>query len=121
MKRKIVAHQVADQLFAAEAAIDSALSAVASLTAMLPTARMDARISAVVGQSVFERTSETIAALATARRGIVETHRELSGVQAEIGLRHVALGGWEKPPEDVPRTPGLTGQLTAVTGGRDAA
>lgn len=117
MKRKIVAHQVADQLFAAEAAIDSALSAVASLTAMLPTARMDARISAVVGQNVFERTSETIAALASARRGIVETHRELSGVQNEIGLRHVALGGWDKPETDVPRT----GRLAAVTGGRDAA
>jgi len=117
MKRKILAHQVADQLFAAEAAIDGALAAVASLTAMLPNARIDARISAMVGQTVFERTSETIAALATARRGIVETHRELSGVQAEIGLRHVALGGWTKPEDDVPRT----GQLTAVDGGRTAA
>ncbi len=54
MKRKILGHQVADQLFAAEAAIDGALSAVATLTAMLPNARIEARLSAVVGQGVFE-------------------------------------------------------------------
>lgn len=113
MQRKIVAHQVADQLFAAEAAIDGALSAVAALTAMLPNARIEARISAVVGQSVFERTSETIAALACARRGIVEAHRELSDVQSEIGLRNVALGGWTKPP--------AFAQLTAIDGDRSAA
>ena len=45
MKRKILGHQVADQLFAAEAAIDNALSAVATLTAMLPNARIEARLN----------------------------------------------------------------------------
>ncbi|ATQ41337.1 hypothetical protein [Caulobacter mirabilis] len=105
MKRKIVAHQVADQLFAAEAAIDGALAAVATLTAMLPNARIDAHISAVIGQNAIDRTSQTIAALAEARRGIVETHRELSDVQHQIGLGAVALGGLDKPAEDTPRLP----------------
>lgn len=118
MKRKIVAHQVADQLFAAETAIDGALAAVATLTALLPTARIDARISAVVGQGVIDRTTETIAALATARRGIVEAHRELHDVQHQIGLGAVALGGVDKPEEETPR-PG--GRLTVATRRAEAA
>jgi len=117
MKRKIVAHQIADQLFAAEAAIDGALSAVAALAAMLPNARIEARLSAVVGQNVIERASQTIAALADARRGIVETHHELSSVQGQIGLGAMALGGVDKPEE----APARTGRLAAVAGGRDAA
>jgi len=117
MKRKILGHQVADQLFAAEAAIDGALSAVAALAAMLPNARIDARLSAVVGQGVFDRSSQTIAALTEARRGIVETHRELTDVQRSIGLGAVALGGHDKPDENIPPT----FRLSPVGGGRSAA
>lgn len=114
MKRKILAHQVADQLFAAENAIDNALAAVASLTAMLPNARIEAHISAIVGQNVIDRTSQTIAALADARRGIIETHRELTDVQHQIGLGAVALGGVDKPAEHVPRVPANTGRIRAA-------
>lgn len=106
MKRRIVAQQVADQLFAAEAVIDGALTAVASLTAMLPTARIDANLSAVVGQNVIDRSAQTIAALAEARRGIVETHHELHGVQHQIGLGGVALGGVDKLEEETQRPGG---------------
>lgn len=116
MKRKIVAHKVADQLFAAEAAIDNALSAVAALAALLPNARIEARLSAVVGQAVIDRTSETIAALAQARSGIVETHHELHGVQGQIGLGAVAVGGWDKPEENLPM-----GSLQSTRTDRDAA
>lgn len=119
MKRKILGHQVADQLFAAEAAIDGALSAVAALTAMLPNARIEARLSAVVGQGVFDRSCQTIAALTEARRGIVATHRELTDVQNSIGLRNVAFGGEDKPDENVP--PLLQRSLRTVAGGRTAA
>ena len=118
MKRKILGHQVADQLFAAEAAIDGALSAVATLTAMLPMARIEARLSAIVGQGVFDRSSQTISALIEARRGIVETHRELTNVQYSIGLGAVALGGDDKPDENVPP---IEGRLRTVAGGRTAA
>lgn len=117
MKRKIIGHQVADQLFAAEAAIDGALCAVARLTAMLPNARIEARLSAVVGQGVFDCSSQTIAALIEARRGIVATHNELSGVQRRVGLGAVALGGDDKPEENEPPI----GRLRAVAAGRTAA
>ena len=118
MKRRFVAHQVADQLFAAETAIDGALSAVPTLTAMLPTARLDARISAVVGQGVIDRAAESLSALAEARRGLVEAHRELHDVQRQIGLGAIALGGMDKPEEELPR-PG--GRLRIAARGREAA
>ncbi|MDP1738414.1 MAG: hypothetical protein Q8L23_13360 [Caulobacter sp.] len=118
MKRKILGHQVADQLFAAEAAIDRALSAVATLTAMLPTMRVEANLSAVVGQSVFERSCQTIAALTEARRGIVDTHHALTEVQRQIGLGAVALGGEDKPDEN---DPPVGRSLRGVAGGRRAA
>lgn len=118
MKRRIVARQVADQLFAAEAAIDGALAAVATLTALLPNARLDARLSAVVGQGVIDRATETIAALATARRGIVEAHRELHHVQHQIGLGAIALGGVDKPEEETPRP---TGRLSVAASRPEAA
>lgn len=119
MKRKILGHKIADQLFAAEAAIDCALSAVATLTAMLPNARIEANLSAVVGQGVFDRSCQTIAALTEARRGIVETHRELTDVQHRIGLGAVSLGGVDKPDETLP--PQLARGLRTVAVGRTAA
>jgi len=118
MQRKIQGHKIAAQLIAAEAAIDSALTAVATLTAMLPAARTESRLSAVIGQGVFERSCQTIAALTDARRGIVETHRELSGVQHQIGLGGVSFGGEDKPEEEVPP---IEGRLRAVASGRAAA
>lgn len=120
MKRKILGHQIADQLFAAEAAIDGALSAVATLTAMLPNARIEANLSAVVGQGVFDRSCQTIAALTEARRGIVETHRELTDVQRKVGLGAVALGGVDKPGENGEPVP-IEGRLRTVAVGRTAA
>jgi len=117
MKRKILGHQVADQLFAAEAAIDNALAAVATLTAMLPNARIEARLSAVVGQGVFEKSCQTIAALTEARRGIVETHRELTDVQHSVGLGAVSLGGHDKPDENEPQ---LQNRLRTVARNRAA-
>lgn len=116
MKRRILAHQVADQLFAAEAAIDGALSAVAQLTAMLPNIRIEAGLSAVVGQNVIDRSSQTIAALADARRGIVETHRELTEVQHQIGLGAVALGGVDKPNIALGVSGAETSRLPSIVG-----
>jgi hypothetical protein len=87
---------------------------------MLPNARIDANLSAIIGQNVIDRTSETIAALAQARRGIVETHHELHEVQQQIGLGAIALGGVDKPEEDVTR-PGGRLRVAASARRREAA
>ena len=100
-ERRMVAEQVAGALFEAEAAIDAALSKTAHLTGIMPLLRKQAGASALIGQDAVERATQAIMALAEARRAIVETHKELSVVQGQIGLGAVRMGGdpGDKPPE----------------------
>lgn len=99
-ERRLAAEQVAGALFEAEAAIDAALTKTAHLTGVMPMLRSKAGASALIGQDALERASAAIAALAQARRAIVETHKELSIVQGQIGLGAVRMVGemGEKPP-----------------------
>jgi len=98
-QRRMVAEQIASALFEAEAAIDAALSKTAALTGVMPALRRDAGASALIGQDAVERASQAIMSLAEARRAIVETHKELSVAQGQMGLGAVALGdpGGQKP------------------------
>ena len=68
----------------------------------MPALRKAAGASALIGQDAVERASQAIMALAEARRAIVETHKELSVVQGQIGLGAVTMGGdpGEKPPPE---------------------
>jgi hypothetical protein len=99
-QRRMIADQVAISLFEAEAAIDAALAKTAALAGVMPGLRSEAGLSALIGQDAVERASDAIAALAQARRAIVETHKELSVVQSQIGLGAVRMAGdeGEKPP-----------------------
>lgn len=99
-QRRMVAEQIASALFEAEAAIDLALSKTATLTGVMPALRKEAGASALIGQDAVERASQAIVALAEARRAIVETHKELSICQDQMGLGAVAIGddGGGKPP-----------------------
>jgi len=97
-ERREAALQVAESLFAAERAIDVALASAAQLTAIMPTARTQANLSAVVGQGAIESAAEAFAALVRARQQIVATHQQLDETKVQIGLRTVAIGGgMEKP------------------------
>jgi hypothetical protein len=67
----------------------------------MPSLRKQVGASALIGQDALERASQAIAALADARRAIVETHKELSIVQTQIGLGAVTMadpGSGQKPP-----------------------
>jgi hypothetical protein len=99
-ERRLVAQQVASALFEAEAAIDAAICKAAHLTGVMPMLRKQAGASALIGQDAVERASAAIMALTEARRAIVETHKELSVVQAQIGLGAVRMDGdvGDKPP-----------------------
>jgi hypothetical protein len=114
MKRKIVAQKVADQLFAAEAAIDRAVSETARLTSLLSDGRVEAGLSATVGQSVMDRTCASIIALSNARGELVGAHEALAVVKDQIGLRAVSIGGMEKPEENIPKPAGRLARLTRV-------
>ena len=101
-ERRLAAEQVAGALFEAEAAIDAALSKTAMLAGVMPSLRKAAGASALIGQDAVERASQAIMALAEARRAIVETHKELSVVQGQIGLGAVKMTGdvGDKPPPE---------------------
>jgi hypothetical protein len=99
-QRRMVAEQIAGALFEAEAAIDAALSKTAALTGAMPSLRRQAGASALIGQDALEHASQAIMALAEARRAIVETHKELSIAQTQIGLGAVVMsdgGSGDKP------------------------
>jgi hypothetical protein len=97
--RQAVAQKLADRLFAAENAIDIALTRAAELTAAMPQARAEARLPAMVGQAALDRASEVFVALVQARRQIVETHARLDEAREQMGLREVDAGDTE------PKTP----------------
>ena len=101
-ERRLAAQQVAGALFEAESAIDAALAKTALLTGVMPQLRKAAGASALIGQDAVERASQAIMALAEARRAIVETHKELSVVQSQIGLGAVKMTGddGDKPPPE---------------------
>lgn len=110
-ERRAAAQQVADQLFAAEAAIDAAITATATLAALMPSVRLQAGAAACVGQDALLSAVATIAKLSDARSEIVATHKALRVTQRHIGLDAVSFGGLvQKSPE-----PGTTnGRLSVV-------
>ena len=97
-QRLNAAREIADQLFAAERAIDDAVAQVAALTACMPRARMEANIAATVGHAALERSASTMAALIQARGEIIAAHEALAEAKDQIGLRTVAVGGMYKGP-----------------------
>ena len=120
-QRRQAAEQVAESLFAAEAAIDAALACTAKLAGQMPTVRQDARLSALIGQGAIEQAIEAMGALSQARRSICATHKELSLAQGHIGLGAVRLDGADgpKPPADAELLP-MARQLRQVRAERAA-
>jgi hypothetical protein len=82
----------------------------------MPALRAQAGASALIGQDAVERASQAIMALAEARRAIVETHKELSIAQYQIGLGAVAVDtGGDKPPIGIEQEAAMGGRrLRAV-------
>jgi hypothetical protein len=105
MSRLTVGQSLSGRLFAAEAAIDAALSETANLCAALPRARAEAYLSAVTGQQVFNEAAASVAALTEARAHMVATHRSLAALARRLGLETLAIGPLDKP-EDAPPTGG---------------
>lgn len=105
-ERRLAAETVAEALFAAEKAIDAAITQTATLAGLMPSTRQDANLSAIVGQDALMRAIETMQALGVARQNIVETHKQLSVAQHDIGLSRVAFGGGGEKP-DAPTTTGF--------------
>lgn len=103
MTRQIIGEALAARLYAAETAIDAALAETATLTAMLPSARSQAYLSAVTGQKVFEGAAAAVGSLAEARSYLlVQTHNSLSALARKLGLDTLAVGPVDKPEDRPP-------------------
>ena len=100
--RQAVAQEVADRLFAVEAAIDLAVARAAELAAVLPQARTEARLPAIMAQEALDKATETFVTLIEARRRILETHQSLDQTREQIGLREVDAG------DSMPKVPGVS-------------
>lgn len=102
MSRETVGEALAARLYAAEAAIDLALTETAYLAAMLPAARAQAYLSAVTGQKAFDGAAASIGALASARSHLVDTHNTLAALARRLGLETLAVGPMDKPEDRPP-------------------
>jgi hypothetical protein len=98
IKRLNAARSVADRLFAAELALDLAVTKIAELNAALPRARLDANISAIVGQNALESSAAAMLLVARTREQIVMTHSRLKLASVDIGLGEVSFGDALKAP-----------------------
>lgn len=96
-KRIEVATSVAGRLFAAENGIDGTIINVSELNAAMAAARLDANLSAIIGQPAFTTCTDALIHLAKAREQIVATHAHLKTASDEIGLRAVSFGDSVKP------------------------
>ena len=103
MTRHDIGETLAGRLYAAEAAIDAALTETAHLAAMLPAARSQAYLSAVSGQKAFDGAARAISALAEARSHMVQTHHTLAALARKLGLETLAAGPVDKPDDEPPR------------------
>jgi len=98
-QRQVAAEHLAKRLFAAERALDEAITKMGDLIGYMPVARRNAGLSAVVGQEAIAEAGETLSAMVTARGHLVATHHRLADVRDQIGLRATALGSGDmKPP-----------------------
>lgn len=102
MSNQVIGEALAARLYAAEAAIDQALSETAFLAAALPSARTEAYLSAVTGQRAFDGAAASISALAEARSHLVQTHTTLAALARKLGLDTLAIGPLDKPGEQPP-------------------
>ncbi|NJC41878.1 hypothetical protein GGQ87_002173 [Brevundimonas alba] len=102
MSRQVIGEALAVRLYAAESAIDRAMSEAAALTAALPAARADAYLSAVTGQRAFIGAAAAIGALAEARGHLVQTHNTLAALARSLGLETLAVGPVDKPGDTPP-------------------
>ena len=91
-----VVRGVAAKLHAAEEAIDLAIMKLAELNGELPSARIEAKLSATVCQPAFDLSAQALQSLVQCRRQTIEAHAALADTQRDIGLGAYAMGdGWK--------------------------
>lgn len=123
LKDRIAAAQrITTELHEAEFAIDEAIVKLARLAATLPTARIETRMSAIVGQEAVAKVTQAVAAAGHVRQMIAEAHEALGETQKQVGLGARMFGaGLNKPPAASRNVPAPHNQNLAGDADTDAA
>lgn len=101
-ERKAVSIEAQQLLRELEASIDNTLHLNGRLAAFLPQARMRARMSGVVGQSIFEQVAEMQSHLTRGRKSCVEVHNSLEATRRLFGIPLLSAPDM-KPPASARR------------------
>jgi hypothetical protein len=87
MEKVFVVKRVAEQLWAAEGAIDETLEQTSTLMTGIVEARKDLAISHIVVDPAIGKVAEAMSALAAARHAMIEAHHALNEAKLRIGVR----------------------------------
>lgn len=111
MQRRQLAQTIADALFQAEDSADRSLRDASLLITTMAEARLDHRLSAVLGADAMSATAEAIRAFGQARDRLVVAHAALSEAAPALVGRDLALTG---PVTGKPQAETPTDRLRAV-------
>jgi hypothetical protein len=118
MDKVFVVKRVAEQLWRSEDAVDGAIGAISLLMGDILEARRELKIAHAVVDPATTKVAAAIAAMAEARRAVIEAHDALSEAKLRIGVR-TKMDGYHKmalPAEDQEEAPGDTAVRLGRTG-----
>lgn len=110
MEKTEIIKGVADELYATEKALDSAIAQTGAFVQAMIACREPLSISAVAGAGAQAKAMEAVAALAEARNAIIAAHHELAKDHRRLGYGVYNVGPMDKPddmtrPIEVPGRP----------------
>ena len=107
MDKVFVVKRVAEQLWRSEDAIDGAIGAASQLMGDIMEARRELKVAHAVVDPATTKVAAAIAAMAEARRAVIEAHDALNEAKLRIGVR-TKMDGYHKAvaPDDGKETPG---------------
>jgi glutamine phosphoribosylpyrophosphate amidotransferase len=90
--RIMAAQSVAKELSIAESSIDETIQSIATLTATMAAARVDARLAIASGQDALLSVANAMRLVSDARGELVRAHGQLLTVQDDMGLKELSFG-----------------------------
>lgn len=100
MNRMTTATEVAQELAATEAAVETALAQAVRLLRRMMDARRELGLPVGVGEPAMRSVTAAVSALGEAQQDVVRTHGVLHALQRDLGLPTTDFGALAKPGED---------------------
>ena len=108
MDKAFVAQRVAQKVWSAEGAVDTAMVEAAELMAAIMAARQELKVSAEVTDKATTDLAAAISALGQARTALISAHGELAEAKLRVGIRTKLIGIYDKPARgSAPQAQGL--------------